>query len=416
MAAIRVARSSPGVGSSPRSWSFRGSSVARRPDRPDRFHHALLGALRIAGGWPVDLAVRWRSGSAGGVIVTASDRPTSAWLTAALLPAYSVGSWVETPPRPKPSGWTAVGRALFGPEFPHPWAVEQLAPWSDSVVSAFTLLPPGIELHWRLRPLGPSPATTPPASLVEQPPGFRAQPAPSVARRVADAAAERLVAPRWDVRAVLSSPDRSSGEACGRMVAAAARADGGNGLAWRRVGRLLPLGPPPIVLALSEVAALFPSPGLRLPTPSSGLPGTAQAIPIARSSSGRVWGLPVEPHQGRHALFLGETGMGKSTALLQATVRAAELGGVVFFDPVGDTSRRLLDRLPSRAIGRVVWVSPSVSPVGVYALVAAARPEPAGDRALADLVQALRRVRAGRYADSPFWGPRVEEMVHLALR
>ncbi|MCI4322241.1 MAG: hypothetical protein L3K05_08060, partial [Thermoplasmata archaeon] len=50
------------------------------------------------------------------------------------------------------------------------------------------------------------------------------------------------------------------------------------------------------------------------------------------------------------------------------------------------------------------------------ALAGATRPGPAGDRALADLVQALRRVRAGRYADSPFWGPRVEEMVHLALR
>jgi hypothetical protein len=200
------------------------------------------------------------------------------------------------------------------------------------------------------------------------------------------------------------------------MVAAAAHADGGNGIAWRRVGRLWPRGPPSIVLALPEVAALFPSPGLRLPILSADISPAARTVPLARSSSGRVWGLPIEPQQGRHALFLGETGMGKSTALLQATVRAAELGGVVFFDPIGDTSRRLLDRLPSKAVGRVTWVSPAVSPVGVNALAGAARPGPAGDRALADLVQALRRVRAGRYADSPFWGPRVEEMVHLALR
>jgi len=137
---------------------------------------------------------------------------------------------------------------------------------------------------------------------------------------------------------------------------------------------------------------------------------------LGRTETGSPSGLPVEPGQGRHALFLGETGMGKSTALLRAAVRASELGSVVFFDPVGDTSRRLLDRLPASALDRVVWISPALSPVGLNALAPASRPGPSGERAVGDLVSALRRVRAGRYADSPFWGPRLDEMLTLALR
>jgi hypothetical protein len=108
--------------------------------------------------------------------------------------------------------------------------------------------------------------------------------------------------------------------------------------------------------------------------------------------------------------------MGKSALLVRLMVRAAALGGVVFFDPIGDTSRRLIDRLAERDLSRVVWISPACSPVGLNALAPAAAASTAGDRALGDLVEALRRVRVGRYVDSPFWGPRVEEMLTLALR
>ncbi|MCI4362101.1 MAG: hypothetical protein L3J77_02765, partial [Thermoplasmata archaeon] len=127
-------------------------------------------------------------------------------------------------------------------------------------------------------------------------------------------------------------------------------------------------------------------------------------------------GLSVEPAQGRHALLLGETGMGKSSLLVRLMARAAALGAVVFFDPIGDTSRRLIDHLPEVDLGRVVWLSPACSPVGINALAPAAPDSLAGQRALGDLVEALRRVRAGRYAESPFWGPRLEEMLTLALR
>ncbi|HEV8050637.1 MAG TPA: hypothetical protein VGP88_08600 [Thermoplasmata archaeon] len=161
---------------------------------------------------------------------------------------------------------------------------------------------------------------------------------------------------------------------------------------------------------------LWPSPTLRFAGGARSAEQSPLAILLGRTATGAKFGLPIEPGQGRHALFLGETGMGKSSALLRTAVRASELGGLVFFDPIGDTSRRLLDRLPTRALDRVVWISPALSPVGLNALASASRPGVGGERALNDLVAALRRVRAGRYADSPFWGPRVDEMVTLALR
>ena len=389
-----------------------------RPSRPrDKFLDGLLAALRVAAGLPIDLTVRWSSGPDGGITLETGDPTSIGWVTHLLLPTYPPASWAESrSPGPGPAGWEAVGRAAFGPDRPHQVATEFVAPWSDSVTTALRLLPGGTSLAWRLRPLGASPATGWPVDLVPQPAGFRVAPPPTAIRRVVDAAADRAFTPQWDLRLELHAADRRAGEAAGRLVAAAARADAGNGVRWRARGRLRGRYPPPIVLALAEVAALFPSPDLRLPYRIRG-PGTeSRTVPLGRSVSGRTVGLPVESGQGRHALFLGETGMGKSSALLQCAISAAELGGLAFFDPVGDTSRRLLDRLAPALLRRVVWISPSVSPVSVNALAAAGRPGPMGERALAELVQAMRRVRAGRYADSPFWGPRVEEMVHLALR
>ncbi|MCI4370368.1 MAG: hypothetical protein L3J81_03455, partial [Thermoplasmata archaeon] len=187
-------------------------------------------------------------------------------------------------------------------------------------------------------------------------------------------------------------------------------------MTWSWAGRWFRKAPRAIGLSLSEVVPLFPSLSLRMPTPPLRGTSASWGIPIGRSAAGELWSLPVEPEQGRHLLLLGETGMGKSSFLLRAAVRASELGSVVFFDPIGDTSRRLVDRLPAGSLRRVVWISPGLSPVGVNALAPVALPAPAGDRALADLVAALRRVRAGRYADSPFWGPRLEEMLGLSLR
>ncbi|MCI4317527.1 MAG: hypothetical protein L3J96_03225, partial [Thermoplasmata archaeon] len=111
--------------------------------------------------------------------------------------------------------------------------------------------------------------------------------------------------------------------------------------------------------------------------------------------------------------------MGKSSLLVRLAAQASRIGGVVLFDPIGDTSERLLAALPTSALDRTTWVSPSLSPTGINALRGIHGPRASGDttteRRLGDLVYALRRVRAQHYGETPFWGPRIEETVTLAL-
>jgi hypothetical protein len=67
----------------------------------------------------------------------------------------------------------------------------------------------------------------------------------------------------------------------------------------------------------------------------------------------------------------------------------------------------------------VSWVSPSIPGLTLSLLteVASGAANVARrERLLGDIVAALRRVRAGRYTDSSYWGPRLEEMLFQALR
>ncbi|HKS59740.1 MAG TPA: hypothetical protein VJS68_03060, partial [Thermoplasmata archaeon] len=115
---------------------------------------------------------------------------------------------------------------------------------------------------------------------------------------------------------------------------------------------------------------------------------------------------------------LGETGMGKSTLLVELALRAAALGTVFLFDPVGDIGRRFLRSINSEDEERITWISPADCPVGWNALgaVSGAPGTLLSERALGDLVLGLKRVRSSRFEDSSYWGPRIEEVVLLALR
>ncbi|MGA8604073.1 MAG: DUF87 domain-containing protein [Thermoplasmata archaeon] len=149
-------------------------------------------------------------------------------------------------------------------------------------------------------------------------------------------------------------------------------------------------------------------------------PGVAglPILPLGRSASGRLVGPPVEDNQGRHLTILGETGMGKSSVLVAIARRASALGGVVLFDPLGETARSFRSGLSPADHTRTVYISPRETSCGINALegVAGSSTDPVlGDRRLNDLVHALRRVRSGRYADSSYWGPRLEEMLTRAL-
>jgi hypothetical protein len=141
-------------------------------------------------------------------------------------------------------------------------------------------------------------------------------------------------------------------------------------------------------------------------------------LPLGRSDSGRVVGPVVETDQGRHLAILGETGMGKSATLVAVARTATRLGGVVLFDPLGETAEAFVDGLVADAgRERLLWVAAGRAGAEINALegIGSRSSDPVlSDRRLTDLVHALRRVRSGRY-DSKYWGPRLEEMLTRAL-
>jgi hypothetical protein len=91
----------------------------------------------------------------------------------------------------------------------------------------------------------------------------------------------------------------------------------------------------------------------------------------------------------------------------------------VLLDPLGETARSLDAELNADQRRRLLRISPATGLVALNALEgvgAGGSGTLGGERRLNDLVHALRRVRAGRYLDSGYWGPRLEEMVTRALR
>jgi hypothetical protein len=126
-------------------------------------------------------------------------------------------------------------------------------------------------------------------------------------------------------------------------------------------------------------------------------------------------GIPIEAANGRHLAVIGETGMGKSTLIIALAQRAARLGTVVLMDPLGETARELVASLPRQLGGGLLWVSPKDSPIPSNALAAARGTSRERERAVDEIVDALRRVRAGRFGETPFWGPRVEEAARWAV-
>ena len=209
---------------------------------------------------------------------------------------------------------------------------------------------------------------------------------------------------------------------CERMRASievALRSGRANGVRFSRRRRRLPWLSSGLLLSEDELVCVLPSiDGGGVPLAErevSGLP----TLPLGRSMTGRVVGPPVEPDQGRHLAVLGETGMGKSSTLVAVARKASTLGGVVLFDPLGETARSFQSGLSTEERSRLVWVSPTGQATGINALegIGGRETDPVlSDRRLNDIVHALRRVRSGRYVDSSYWGPRLEEMLTRAVR
>jgi DNA helicase HerA-like ATPase len=173
-----------------------------------------------------------------------------------------------------------------------------------------------------------------------------------------------------------------------------------------------------VVVALEELMLLWPSPDCEVGSESQPSGDRRAVLPLGRTSDGVVTGPPIDLDQGRHVAVLGETGMGKSSLLVALARRALRESGGIVFDPLGDTVRSLRRELRPAEHARCLWVAPDAAEIGLNALEGIGDGEDAirSERRLNDLVHALRRVRAGRYTDSGYWGPRLEEMVTRALR
>lgn len=411
-----------------KGWSFRSTHRAdAAPGSLDRFWIRIEEALRVA---PRGVGVlRWtmETGPRGRAVVGCESPELIDWIGAVLLPCYPPGSWVEVASVPSPDirGWRLRAvPTMVGPF----WAASDgRPPWIESVLATLPLLPRGLSLALELEPLGPPSNPTlrgEDGPLVPQPPGFRA-PAPTrAARSSADLLAERRRGARWCVRGGLAFSDgtpsgRTAAVRLANLVEVASRRGGGSGFQLRPRRPWLGRAGDGVLLVTAELAMLLPGPECRfLPFGRDHAPG---AIPLVAGLgvTGRPAHFWIDPEEGRHLAVIGETGMGKSTLLLQLARQAHRGAAVVLFDPIGDTARRYLSSLGPAALARTLWVSPRDSPVAVNALASLTCSGVAGngqrDRTLDDLVGALRRVRESRYSDSPFWGPRIEETVRRAI-
>ncbi|MGA8536990.1 MAG: DUF87 domain-containing protein [Thermoplasmata archaeon] len=394
------------------------------------FRAALTDALRSGHGLRPALETEVTSGPYLTVTMRAFDPTSARWFSRAAAPVYAGHQWVSAPQtfQNDPAAirsWTA--RRAF--EWPEPLAPVGAGPVLDSWVATLRASPPGSRLRLRALPL--------PAQRL----GWWSRPLPELARprtpdlrRTGDAGHEAWSGPVstaptrplfWRLRVLVEVLPRSPASRAGADVyvalSSASRTPRGNGLAFRPVrppGWARPVGGDSMVLSLEELVSMWPSPGCEVGVAVSAPGDPRERLILGRTSDGVVIGPPLEAHQGRHIAILGETGMGKSSLLIALARRALRQTGGVVFDPLGETVRSIRQELGSGERRRCLWVAPDAPGVGLNALEGIGEVDDPvrSERRLNDLVHALRRVRAGRYTDSGYWGPRLEEMVTRALR
>ncbi|MGC2289783.1 MAG: DUF87 domain-containing protein [Thermoplasmata archaeon] len=367
----------------------------------------------------------WSSGATGGVALAVPSPVGVRWMYFGLSSAYELGQWQasDTPPhRLQPIAEFTVTLG-GGTELPLPSALEEV-PWSETVLGELGTLRPGLTLEWELRPDSGLPSREMWLSRsndqTEEEPRVWTVPE----RGLKDRQEARRTGLRWGVRGgILVDGHRQTHESAvrvARLLEAASHLDGGNGLVCRPVRSPLARFRHDPVFSEAEVVGLFPPPGsvaFREATPG---PPERARLWLGRDLRGSCVGLPIDAVQGRHLLVLGETGMGKSSLVVRLAWQAARWGSVILFDPVGDTSREFLAGVPESRAPQVSWFSPSVPGLSLSLLMEVAsrgsESSTRRERLLSDVVAALRRVRAGRYSESSYWGPRLEEMLFQAMR
>ncbi len=408
-------------------WIFRPQPPRETRADDSLGHRIRLGsALKSAHGAGVGFEVRMCSGANPTLQLLANDSGSVRWVTRVLTNAYEHSQWVRATPFSGFGGPGVIWDAVRARDWPQPFrSPADGVSLLDGVILALAGLPHGVTCVWSFRPMrlthvrwgdsGP-PVVPPPMRR----PGVTAP----FGRPREDIVEERPERPLfWDVRVRLESPVTRDGDAGVRRAAAvlesATRTSHGNGLRCHPRRWWTPPVGVGFPLTDSEMVMVLPSPGC----PASGSPthraGRPPILPLGRTSAGTVVGPEVEKGQGRHLAILGETGMGKSSLLVSVGHRVVADSGLILFDPLGDTARALREEIPARWQPRVMWVAPGAN-LGINALQGiggGSAPDAAHqERQLNDLVHSLRRVRSGRYAESGFWGPRLEEMLTRALR
>jgi energy-coupling factor transporter ATP-binding protein EcfA2 len=413
------------------AWRFR-PTIGRESHRFEAatFRAAVTDALRSGHGLRRAFEMEILSGPHLAVTWRAFDPGSARWFSRIAVLVYAAHQWERVVANPEdPAVASRSWTARRAQEWPEPLIPAGANSALDSLVAVLRASPSGARLRLLAIPL---PAPTP---------GWWTSPLPEPtrsrtidARRSADVVRDPGSSPGstpptrplfWRLRATLEmhsgSPASRAAIDLGAALAAASRTPRGNGLVFRprRPPRWVrPVGSDSMIVALEELAAMWPSPGCDVGVGERLEDDRRQVLALGRTSDGVVTGPPFEPHQGRHLAVLGETGMGKSSLLVALACRTLRESGGVVFDPLGETVRSIRNELGSAERRRCLWVAPDAPGVGLNALegIGAVDDPVRSERRLNDLVHALRRVRAGRYSDSGYWGPRLEEMVTRALR
>jgi energy-coupling factor transporter ATP-binding protein EcfA2 len=408
------------------SWSYVAPAVPHSRLETEGQQHALAAALRSAHANQFEVDLVLTSGPSPQLGLFARTPHAARSVSRLIRPAYSGNAWRGRSPLALPSEsprkhWTA--ERILG--WPTPIVPEGVVSLVDAWLLSMSAIPQGASVRIAAHPAAVSLRRAwPPPSRVPLGP-----PSPAPPRRPASPVLPPVEPPHaaffWEVTVTASVgwdfPDGDSEEAFRRGLELAARPAAAGGLRFRRCGAVLAAlraGVGAFPVSDSEFALFWPTTSTAVATASEAF--RPLALPLGRAARGGIVTLPIEPDQGRHVAVLGETGMGKSSLLVALARRAFHLGGGVVFDPLGETIRSLESELADRSSARLVRIAPDVPHWGINALegisLGPGDDPTRAERRVNDLVHALRRVRAGRYVDSAYWGPRLEEMVTRAVR
>ncbi len=408
------------------AWQFRADPELADPrGAAIEFGNRLRNAVRIGHG--LGVAPRWtiRSGRRGTLFASADDPTTARWIERQFAVVYCRSGWPRRVPdggAPPVSerrigarrvGWPA---ALIGPR--------EVAPLFDRLAGAVASTAEGASVDLQTLPIR-SPALSRWESPSPRAERSAARPVPTIPPERVAALYEPPARPCfWALRIVTSierdTPASRSPTRFASACEAALRSSSGNGIRFHDPHGFRAVRPASFRVTEDEMLALLPTPGCPGSSGTSEPGAMARTLTLGRTPTGAAVGPVLEENQGRHLAVLGETGMGKSSLLVTIALRASRWGGVVLLDPVGETARAVRVELGPEATERTLWIDAGEDAPSLNALEGVAG-TPGGDpvreeRRLNDLVSALRRIRASRYTDSAYWGPRLEEVLVRALR